>query len=124
MEGVERDHAGPIVARLEQMLARESARMIYVIPTCHNPTGGIMSEARRMAVLRLARESRAVVVEDAVMEDLILDRRGRPVAGGTRPRSRDHDRLALQDGLGGIAGGVDPSFGRGDTSPGTCPGEL
>ena len=74
VEGVQRDHAGPIIARLEQMLAGEAARMIYVIPTCHNPTGGVMSEARRMAVLRLARERRMLVVEDAVMEELIPDR--------------------------------------------------
>ena len=85
VEGVERDHAGPIVARLEQMLARESARMIYVIPTCHNPTGGVMSEARRMAVIRLARENRAVLVEDAVMEDLILDRRPLPSLAALDP---------------------------------------
>ncbi len=74
VEGVERDHAGPVVSRLEQMLAIESARLIYVIPTCHNPTGAVMSESRRLALLRVARERRALVVEDATMEDLAHDR--------------------------------------------------
>ena len=74
VDGVERDHAGPIVSRLGQVLAQGSVRLIYVIPTSHNPTGAIMSENRRLALLRLARESGTTVLEDAVLEDLALER--------------------------------------------------
>ncbi|MGI8864596.1 MAG: PLP-dependent aminotransferase family protein [Solirubrobacteraceae bacterium] len=85
VEGVERDHAGPIVSRVEQVLARGSARLIYVIPTSHNPTGAIMSESRRLALLRTARENRATVVEDAVLEDLALERRPPPSLAALEP---------------------------------------
>jgi DNA-binding transcriptional MocR family regulator len=73
VEGIERDHAGPLVSRLEEELACRPARLIYLIPTCHNPTGGVMSEVRRLAVLRLARQARSLVVEDSVIEDLLLE---------------------------------------------------
>lgn len=74
VEGVERDHAGPILSRLDQVLAQGSVRLVYVIPTCHNPTGAIMSEARRLDVLRLTRDTRATIIEDTVMEDLAFNR--------------------------------------------------
>lgn len=73
VQGIERDHGGPIVARLQQAQACGSARLVYLIPTCHNPTGGIMSQARRMAVLAVLSSSRAYVVEDTVTEDLTFD---------------------------------------------------
>lgn len=85
VEGVQRDHAGPVISRLEQLLARGPARMIYLIPTGHNPTGGIMSEGRRLAILRLARETRAVVIEDAVIEDLTFDRPAPPSLATLQP---------------------------------------
>ncbi len=70
VEGIERDHAGPIISRLQHAQACGSARLVYLIPTCHNPTGAIMSHQRRMAVLTALSTSRALVVEDAVTEDL------------------------------------------------------
>ncbi|MGA9856317.1 MAG: PLP-dependent aminotransferase family protein, partial [Solirubrobacteraceae bacterium] len=73
VEGVERDHSGPVLASLEGALARGPVRLIYLIPTGHNPTGEVMSEGRRRAVLRVAREARALVLEDGVMEDLLYD---------------------------------------------------
>lgn len=85
VDGVERDHAGPIVSRFEEVVARGSARMIYVVPTCHNPTGGIMSEGRRLALLRIARERHVLVVEDTVLEDLALERRPPPSLAALDP---------------------------------------
>jgi DNA-binding transcriptional MocR family regulator len=86
VQGVERDHAGPGVTALEQALAFRPARLIYLIPTCHNPTGGVMSEGRRLAVLRRAREARALVVEDAVTEDLLLTGEAPPSLAALDPR--------------------------------------
>lgn len=85
VEGVERDHSGPIVSRAEQVLGRGSARMMYLIPTCHNPTGGVMGEGRRRAILRLAREARTMVVEDTVMEDLTFDQHPPPSLASLDP---------------------------------------
>jgi DNA-binding transcriptional MocR family regulator len=71
VEAIERDHAGPIPASLEAALASRPARLIYLVPTCHNPTGGIMSEARRRQLLGVASALRVPVIEDTVMADLL-----------------------------------------------------
>ena len=49
---------------LERYLARDQARLIYTNPTFHNPTGITMSEAKRRALLALARRFSAVILED------------------------------------------------------------
>ena len=83
--GVERDHAGPLIGDLESLMTDLSVRMLYLIPTSHNPTGGIMSEARRHAVVRLAQEHRALIVEDAVLEDLAFSPRIPPALARLDP---------------------------------------
>ena len=70
VEGVPRDQSGPIIQSLDHSLRDGVTRLLYVIPTCHNPSGGVMSEERRRAVLRLARDAGAIVIEDGVMEEL------------------------------------------------------
>ncbi len=72
IEGIRRDHAGPLLHELERALGRGPVRFIYLIPTCHNPTGGVMSERRRHEVLQLAQASATVVIEDTVLAPLIL----------------------------------------------------
>jgi DNA-binding transcriptional MocR family regulator len=71
LQGIERDHAGPTPASLERALASRPARLIYLVPTCHNPTGTVISEPRRHELLRIAAAWRVPVIEDTVMADLI-----------------------------------------------------
>lgn len=73
VEGVDRDHAGILPHGLERALTSRPARLLYLVPTCHNPTGGVMSEARRHEILRIAAAWRVTVIDDAVMADLLLD---------------------------------------------------
>jgi 2-aminoadipate transaminase len=54
-------------------------KYIYTIPTVQNPTGTILSEPRRLEVLRLAREHGVPIFEDDCYADLIWDGR-RPSA--------------------------------------------
>ena len=70
VEALERDHAGILREALEQALDAGPARLLYLVPTCQNPTGKTMSEGRRRKVLRIARERRTVIVEDTAMADL------------------------------------------------------
>lgn len=49
-----------------------SARLIYLMPTCHNPTGTIMPAFNRRAVAALAAEIGVPVVEDHTFADLTL----------------------------------------------------
>ncbi|MDQ6778707.1 MAG: PLP-dependent aminotransferase family protein [Actinomycetota bacterium] len=47
IEALERDHAGVLRDGLEQALGAGPARLLYLVPSCHNPTGTTMSEQRR-----------------------------------------------------------------------------
>ncbi len=53
-------------------------KYIYTIPTVHNPTGTILSEARRREMLRLAQEQGVPIFEDDCYADLIWDGRRPP----------------------------------------------
>jgi DNA-binding transcriptional MocR family regulator len=85
VETVERDHAGPLPDRLERALASGGARMLYLVPTCHNPTGAVMSEARRGEVVRLARRAGVRVIEDTVLEECLFDGERPPPLAGMDP---------------------------------------
>jgi 2-aminoadipate transaminase len=54
------------------------AKYIYTIPTVQNPTGTILSEARRQEMLRLAAEHGVPIFEDDCYADLIWDGRRPP----------------------------------------------
>ena len=70
--GVERDEAGIRPDRLSEALGAGPARLLYLVPTCHNPTGSVMSAARRHEILAIARERSVAVLEDTVMADLLF----------------------------------------------------
>lgn len=53
-------------------------KYIYTIPTVHNPTGTILSEPRRHALLRLSEEYGVPIFEDDCYADLIWDGRRPP----------------------------------------------
>ena len=82
--GVPLDGNGMRMDALANFLARLKAegtrpKYIYTIPTVQNPTGSIMPEARRLEMLRLAREYDVPIFEDDCYADLTFD--------GTRPRA-------------------------------------
>ena len=64
---------GANVERLREAVVREAPRLIYLIPSFHNPTGALMPEAQRRAVARLAADTATPVVEDLALADLDLD---------------------------------------------------
>ncbi len=59
-------------ARLRQLVARVSPRLLYLMPTFQNPTGAVMPEATRKALARIAREMRIPILEDNTLADLSL----------------------------------------------------
>jgi len=82
--GVAVDHDGLSSAGLKAALddlKRRSVRpkYIYTIPTVQNPTGTVMSEARRAEILRLSADYGVPVFEDECYADLVWE--------GTRPRA-------------------------------------
>ncbi|HEY5317367.1 MAG TPA: PLP-dependent aminotransferase family protein [Solirubrobacteraceae bacterium] len=70
IEALERDHAGVVRDRLEHALGAGPVRFLYLVPSCHNPTGTTMSEQRRREVLRIAGERGVLTIEDTAMSEL------------------------------------------------------
>lgn len=66
LEGVAMDEEGLIPDALEAAVAATSARVVAVLPTLQNPTGRIMSLARRQAIAALARRLDLTLVEDDI----------------------------------------------------------
>lgn len=63
--GVPMDEEGIDVARVEEILKTDDkVKLIYVIPTFQNPSGGVMSLARRKALLELAVRYNVMILED------------------------------------------------------------
>lgn len=63
--GVPMDGEGIDLDRVEQVLKTDGrVKLIYVIPTFQNPTGGVMSLARRRGLLALAERYNVMILED------------------------------------------------------------
>jgi DNA-binding transcriptional MocR family regulator len=82
--GVRHDEQGLDIGHLETTLARHRAagrrpRLLYTIPTFHNPTGACLSDERRARLVALARQEDLILVEDDVYRELAYD--------GQAPRS-------------------------------------
>src|SRR5207302_4836067 len=75
LTGVPLGSSGLESQTLGEAVARVAPRVIYLIPTCHNPTGDVLGESVRRAIARAVEDSGAVVVEDLTLADLTLEPR-------------------------------------------------
>lgn len=73
LEGVAMDAEGLRIDALAAALASSGAKFLYCMPTIHNPTGGVLSEARRRAIADLARAHDVAIIEDDVHRFLVPD---------------------------------------------------
>ena len=71
--GVPVDEEGLRVDLLERLLPHYQPRLIYTIPTFHNPTGITMSQHRRERLLALAQQHGTFILEDGVCSELRYD---------------------------------------------------
>jgi 2-aminoadipate transaminase len=76
--GVAMDGEGLDVEALETAMhaaraAGRRPRLLYTIPTFHNPAGVSLSPARRARLLELARDEQLILVEDDVYRELAYD---------------------------------------------------
>jgi len=76
---VEIDAEGVVPESLEQACQSYQARVLFCVPTLHNPTTAIMSETRRHQIAAIAKRYKLQIIEDAVPAP-ILDTQ--PVALG------------------------------------------
>ncbi|MDU2242391.1 MAG: PLP-dependent aminotransferase family protein [Paenibacillus sp.] len=73
LRGVPMDEQG-LRADLVSVYAKQySGALLYTIPTFHNPSGTVMSEARRHQLLEVCEAARLPLVEDDVYRELWLD---------------------------------------------------
>lgn len=84
LHAIPMDEHGLIPGALEKQLQHLHASgkvpaMLYTIPNFHNPTGRTLSGARRIEIIRLARQYGFLIVEDDVYRDLPFE--------GERPAS-------------------------------------
>lgn len=68
--GVPVDTHGLNLDALEDVLRRRNPKLIYIVPTFHNPTGVTMDLAARRRLLELAAQYRVPIVEDEIYRDL------------------------------------------------------
>ncbi|MEZ5287713.1 MAG: PLP-dependent aminotransferase family protein [Vicinamibacterales bacterium] len=91
LEPVPVDDGGLSIAHLDaslDRLAREGrpARILYTIPTFHNPTGVNLAADRRRAVVDLASRHGVLVIEDDVYRELAYDEPSPPSLFSLAPR--------------------------------------
>ena len=68
--GVPLDEQGMRLDVLEELLGRGGVRLIYTVPTFHNPTGGVMPAGRRRELLRLAQRHGVPILEDDALREV------------------------------------------------------
>jgi DNA-binding transcriptional MocR family regulator len=66
LKGLALDHEGLMPDALDRAAATTGARVLYVTPTLHNPTGRTMGRTRREEIVRVCRERDLWIVEDDV----------------------------------------------------------
>jgi DNA-binding transcriptional MocR family regulator len=69
------------VSQLQASLRQTAARLAFLTPDFHNPTGALVPEAHRREVLKVARQTGTTVVVDESFVDLGFRGRERPTAG-------------------------------------------
>lgn len=64
------DEEGMLPEKLEAAIEAKNIRLVYLIPTYHNPTGRNMSLRRRQEILELCRQHDVPILEDGFNEEL------------------------------------------------------
>jgi len=67
------DENGMVVDGLEEMVKKNSPRIIYLVPTYQNPDGRTIPEDRRKEILRIAEEYNVPVIEDDPYSELCFE---------------------------------------------------
>ena len=85
--GIPVDEQGMQVEQVEDALRTARPRLIYTIPTFHNPTGVCMTVARRRHLVALASRYNVPILEDDFAGDLRYEGRPQPTLRALDPRN-------------------------------------
>ena len=72
------DELGARTDLLEDIILRSGARLVYLSPDFHNPTGTVLPIERREQVAHIAQRTGITVIEDQSMAEIDLDAHGLP----------------------------------------------
>ncbi len=72
------DEDGARVELVPDLLVRTDAKLLYLTPHFHSPTGSVMSASRRQQVAELADRTGLAVIEDLAMADILIDDQSTP----------------------------------------------
>jgi GntR family transcriptional regulator/MocR family aminotransferase len=86
--GVPMDEQGMQVEKAEEVLRTARPRLIYTIPTFHNPTGTCLSGPRRRQLIALADRYNVPILEDDYVGDLRYDGHAQPALKALDPGGR------------------------------------
>ena len=86
--GVPVDRHGMQVDALEKLLQQHHPKLIYTIPTFHNPTGTCLSSQRRIQLIVLADRYNIPILEDDFVGDLRYEGRAQPALKALDPGGR------------------------------------
>jgi GntR family transcriptional regulator/MocR family aminotransferase len=86
--GVPVDRQGMQVEALEKLLQQYHPKLIYTIPTFHNPTGTCLSTSRRIELIVLADRYNIPILEDDFVGDLRYEGRSQPALKALDPGGR------------------------------------
>jgi len=79
--------AGADVAALGRIAGQFTPALVYLVPTCHNPTGAQLPEAARREVAALCTARGITVVEDESLAELTFDGEPPPPIAACAPRA-------------------------------------
>jgi GntR family transcriptional regulator/MocR family aminotransferase len=96
-------HQGMDLNALEAALARQTVKLVYSMPTFHNPTGITMDLESRKRILQLAARYRMPIIEDDFESELRF-------AGHELPPLKALDEFALVIYLGTFSKGLFPGL--------------
>jgi GntR family transcriptional regulator/MocR family aminotransferase len=86
--GIPIDRHGMQVEALETLLQQHHPKLIYTIPTFHNPTGTCLSSQRRIQLIILADRYNIPILEDDFVGDLRYEGRSQPALKALDPGGR------------------------------------
>ena len=86
--GIPMDEQGMRLDVLEEALRTSRPKLIYTIPTFHNPTGACMTSQRRRQLIGLADRYDVPILEDDFTGDLRYDGRAQPALKSLDPGGR------------------------------------
>ena len=103
--GMQTDKLAEVLAKLNA--AGKQPKLIYTIPTFHNPAGVSMPLARRHELIELARQYRVLVLEDDAYSELRFDGERAPFLYELEPGGAGHSGAdVFQDSRGRPTAGL------------------